>query len=254
MGIARVYAVNNFCADFKPMENNRTANVLELLIQMAPILPCNYPNGKAGDFLQDQVNQPLSLLLGAIALYGSDDPWALPYNLFIRLDKQRFDALTLSQEDPTILCKAVRQKPILHMDPNKMGTWISKITKVVVGEYGEGTSWIWDDYRQMDVSRLIRRLKSMPGIGVTKALTFSFLLYRDWRADIVGWDKLEIPIEPSMTKALYRLGIEKFPRSDPEHVVKIYSGLRTLIKKHCTWNEPQCGACPISIICPRQGV
>lgn len=254
MKIARVDATNNFRVDFKPLENDRTANILELLIHMAPTLPCNYPKGEAGDFLRDQINQPLSLLLGAIALYGSDNPWALPHSLFVRLDKQRFDALTLSQENSVVLCQAIKQKPMLHMDPNKMGMWISNVTKVIVGEYGGGTSWIWDDYRQMDVSRLVRRLKSMPGVGITKALTFSFLLYRDWEANIVGWDKLEMPIDPPMTETLHRLGMGKFPRGSPEHIVQIYGGLRVLIKQHCTWNRPQCVACPISIICPRQGV
>jgi hypothetical protein len=229
-------------------------DIVESLIRAGPKIPCDYPDGEAGEFLKDHASQPLSLLFGAIAMYGSDDPWALPHAWATRLGKERFDATSLAEESESALILALKQRPALHMDPVRMGRWASQAAKVIVGQYGGGTSWIWNDYRHIDVSRLVMRLRGIPGIGAVKALVFAFLLYRDWGATVVGWDKFEIPMDPPMLETLRRLGIGAFPSGDPEQTVKIHEGLRTIAKKHCIWNGPQCGACPVSAKCPKQGV
>jgi hypothetical protein len=98
-------------------------------------------------------------------------------------------------------------------------------------------------------------LKGIPGIGTVKALVFAFLLNRDWGADIVGWDKFVMPMDPSMLEVSRRLGIGiSFPRADPEQLVKIYEGFRSIVKRYCALDGPHCEVCPLSKKCLKQGV
>lgn len=253
MDRARVDASNSFRETFLPMETD-IVDIVESLIRAGPKIPCDYPDGEAGEFLRNPTSQSISLLIGAIAMYGSNEPWALPQALAVRLGKGRFDAVSLAEESESTLILAFKQRPVLHLDPVRMGRWINQAAKVIVGQYGGGTSQIWNDYRLIDVSRLVMRLKGIPGIGAVKALVFAFLLYRDWGAIVVGWDKFEIPMDPPMLETLRRLGIGAFPKGDPEQIVKIHEGLRIITKKHCIWNGPQCGAYPMSAKCPKRGV
>jgi len=218
-------------------------------------IPREYPDGVAGEFLRDPASQPLSLLLGAIAMYGSDSPWSLPHTLATRLGMERFDAMALAGMGEAALRQAIAKRPSLHIDSPKMGRWADQASRMVVGQYGGGTSWIWDDYRRMDAARLVERLRGVPGIGAVKALVFAFLLGTDWGADIVGWDKFEMPMDPPMLEASRRLGIgTSLPRGDPERLVRIHEGLRNIVKRHCALDGPRCEACPLSAKCPRQGV
>jgi endonuclease III len=233
---------------------NRVVNILKFVAQNGTPVPRGYPDGMSGEFLKNPSTQPLSLLLGAIAMYGSDFPWDLPYELATRLRMDQFDAVTLATKDMEELKSAIGNRPMLHIDPTKMGKWISGTAKVIVGQYGGRTSWIWDDYKHMDVSRLVIRLKEIPGIGIVKALIFAFLLNRDWGADIVGWNEFKIPMDLHMLKVSHRLGITLFPMEDPEQLVMVYEGLRNIMKRYCVLDGPRCEICPLLEKCPRQGV
>jgi hypothetical protein len=140
------------------------------------------------------------------------------------------------------------------MDPARMGRWAWDAARLVVGQYGGDANWIWNDFRKMDVGRFVGRLLEVPGIGSVKALVLAFLLHRDWGADIVGWRGFRPPMDAAMLVAAGRLGIGA-PESDgdPESIVKVCEGLRK-VSKLCAQERPQCGACPLSAGCPRQGV
>lgn len=229
------------------METNR--NIAELLARSTPLVSPAYPEGEAGEFLRNPVNQPLALLIGAMAMYGSDAPWEVPHKLHARLEPMRFNAAALAEVDEGALRLAMRS---LHVDPAKTGKWISQASKVVVGQYGGEVSWIWNDYRRIEVSRLIGRLKGIPGIGSVKALVFAFLLGMDWGANIVGWEQFDMPMDERMLWASRRLGLVLPIRSDdPEWLVMLHEGLRAA-GKHCG-PLPRCEACPAFAVCPRQG-
>jgi len=236
------------------MESNSVAEMLKLIMDSSPALPCEYPDGEAGEFLRNPTTQPMALLLGTISLYGSEDPWALPHGMAIRLNMNRFDAKTVAAVGEQNLRFAISTKPALHIDPHRMGRWAWQAASVVVGQYG-GANWIWNDYRTIDVDRLIRRLIGVPGVGFVKAIMLTFLLHRDWKADIVGWERFEPPMDAGMMLAASRLGVVgTIGAPDPERVVRAYEGLRSVSKSFCVRNMPLCGRCPLSEKCPRQGV
>lgn len=231
-------------------------NTLELLASLAPPIPCEYPDGDAGMFLKDPASQPFALLVGAIALYGSELPWTLPYVLRTRLNIECFDARAIVAVDENVLRLVLSDASayVLHMDPSRMAKWVRQSAQVIVGQYGGGTSWIWNDYRRIETAQLIRRLMELPGIGSVKALVLAFLLYRDWGADIVGWEKLQPPMSDTMRTAAFRLGIQSSISSSPEQIVMVCEGLRNIAKSFCVEDGPLCGNCPLLTGCPRQGV
>lgn len=243
----RVDASVPFRVVFNRMETNR--DMMELLARAAPKALPAYPDGEAGEFLRNPANRSLALLLGAMTMYGSDTPWEVPHKLHVRLEPMRFTAAALAEVDEGVLRLAMRD---LHVDPAKTGKWISQASKVVVGQYGGEASWIWNDYRRIDVSRLIGRLRGIPGIGSVKALMFAFLLGMDWGADIVGWEHFDMPMDEQMLWASRRLGLALPLKSDdPERLVMLHEGLRCA-GKHCG-PAPRCEMCPVSAGCPRQG-
>lgn len=234
------------------MEVDRVSEMLGLLAGSAPELPCAYPDGEAGEFLRDPAKQPLSLLLGAIAMYGSEHPWALPHGMAARLGMARFDAPTLAAFGEQDLRRVVGEGPALHIDPRRMGRWAWRAARFVDGQYG-GANWIWNDYRTMDAGRLVGRLMDVPGMGPVKATVLAFLLRRDWGARIVGWEAFEPPMDGGMLVAANRLGLGTSRGADPELVVRAYEGLRMVARMFCAGDAPLCGGCPLSEKCPRQG-
>lgn len=229
--------------------------LVEFLVAMSPSVPREYPVGEAGEFLRSPDKQALSLLLGAMAMYGSDSPWRFPFDLSRRLGVSGFNAAALAAVGEAEVRRAVGTKPALHIDPPRMGRWIQQAGQVLVGQYGGSANWIWNDYRRIEVERLVRRLMEIPGMGPVKALMLSFILRKDWDAEIVGWGEFNPPMDTGMSDTLRRLGIGRLPLSDdPELIVKVYEGLRSIAKAFCAQGRPLCDACPLSAKCPKQGV
>lgn len=208
--------------------------------------------GRAKVFLDDPATKDFALLVGAIAMYGSEKPWELPCVLADRLMLARFDAETFADIDGRELRRALAEKPSLHIDPGRMSGWIRDCGKVVMGQYGSA-SWIWNNYRDMDATRLARRLTGIPGIGIAKATVFTFLLSADWGARVTGWEDFKPPVDHRLSAVLRRLGMDKLA-ADPEMAVAALEGARMLAKRNCLADNPRCDSCPLVDKCPKQGV
>ncbi len=227
-------------------------SILGLMVSAAPALPRSYPDGAPGEFLKDPANQAFALLVGALALYGSDSPWGMPYELRTRLALPRFDATTIARLGEERLREALRRRPVLHMNPGKMGRWTWQAASVVVGQYGDA-KWIWNDRRHMEAGRLVRRLTGIPGIGAVKALVFAYLLGRDWEADL-DWTGFVPQLNTGMAGTLRRTGTSLPDVRNLEQFVMAHEGLRSVSKSFCSLDRPLCGECPLSAMCPKQGV
>ena len=227
----------------------------ETLISLAPPVPrARDLSDRAKTFLEDPATRDFALLVGAVALYGSERPWELPCLLADRLKITQFDADTFSGIDRNKLCHVLSEKPSPHVDPGRMSSWIKDCGKVVMGQYSGGTSWIWNNYRIMDATRLARRLTGIPGIGTAKATVFTFLLLADWEAQVTGWEIFEPPVDERVSLTMRRLGMGKTMSRDPEETVATLEGIRALTKWHCLPSNPRCGLCPLTDKCCKQGV
>jgi hypothetical protein len=227
--------------------------LLDSIAALAAPLPGMRPSRHAGELPDDPSEGDFALLVGAIAMYGSDEPWDLPRALAGRLAIGCFDAEVFSGMDIARLRCALAESPALHVDPGKMARWIVDAGKVVAGQYGGSARWIWNDCGGIDATRLARRLVGIPGIGTAKATVFAYLLSRDHGIPVSGWDVFDPPMNQRLLAVRARLGGHAL-RGDPGRDVAILEGIRELAKGFCGLTGPQCGICPLSGKCPKQGV
>lgn len=213
------------------------------------------PDPGANEFV---ATNPLAFLFAVIADQGipAERAWRLPYDLQRRLG--HFDPVRVVK-NPDAIEKAVIGPPALHRFPQKYAQWIIAAAKRVLDQYDGDAGRIWNG--NLTARQVYERLDVFQGIGQKKAAMAVEILERDLRVPISAMEGSDVAYDVHIRRVFLRTGLAQ--RDDLDHIVSVARTLHPerpgeidmptwlIGRQWCHAGTPNCGACPLSLVCPK---
>ncbi len=140
-------------------------------------------------------SDPLALLIGFVLDQQVTLQHAFSGPLELRRRIGTLDAAAIAAMDPDQLEDAFSTRPALHRFPASMARRTQALCAAVADDFGGDAERVWREAR--DGAGLLRRLRSLPGIGEMKARTLVAVLANRFGVRPTGWEEV-VPRYPTL--------------------------------------------------------
>ena len=216
-------------------------------------------NDQANELIKDIDRYPHAYLIALLMNYGMPFKRAfdIPFLLKERLGGFTFRRLrSLSQEQ---ISYAMKRPSALHRFPGMMSKRLYQAIIIIDNDYHGDASRIWTNVYSS--AEIVSRLLAFPGIGQKKATLGANDLIRCFKIPVTDKSSIDISLDVHIRRVMFRLGLVPAKVSDAQLIFKSrainprYPGLIDSImwqigREWCRPRRKECGACPMSDLCP----
>lgn len=239
-------------------------HIVTAILQHGAELAASERTGVNGVFTADSeanqllVDDPFAFLVGVIVDYQmpAERAWTLPFKLKQRLGGwgARYVAAHPDEVDA-----AFKQPPKLHRFPTQTPRFVVAGAQGVLDDYEGDASAIWLD--EPTAAELQQRLRAFMGISQKKAAMAVEILERDLGVKVRELSGSDVAFDVHLRRVMLRTRLAT--EDTMKHMVGVARSLHPsrpgeldfplwdIGRQWCHKQNPECGACALANVCPR---
>ncbi len=213
--------------------------------------------------LNDLDNTPHAFVLACIMdrQIKAELAWLIPYRIAQRIGD--FSISALAELSPSRIEDLMTRPDPLHRFPSKMARNFHEGVQHIAIAYQGDASNIWAD--KPSSATVVYRFLEFRGVGPKIATMAANILARDFKVAFSDYYSIDISVDMHVRRVFTRLGLVRKDASNEQIIYKARSlspkfpGLLDLPtweigRNWCKPRKPECSACYMNKVCPRQGI
>jgi len=231
-----------------PRSAKENRQIAELLSSTASLPKC--PEDEARLFSHPASSPIGALISGILMSHASEDPLIHPMIIARRMGLKELTLASLRQAGKAAIAEAISSPKPLCSRPKWCSLLIWKALDHIESIYNGDPERVWNNGAGIKLSRLVRRLGRVPGIG-SKAYDLADVFVRHWSLPILEWDTDDLEIDQAQMRVARRLGwYHGMPTKDISRLkLSTYRGLLYLSFLCCWERGPDCNSCSARSTC-----